>query len=197
MKVYAIQSPSGKYINNRKWNCGYTNEKHCVDDVTQAKHYMKSGSCKGVVSRMITEYKNSIDYYNKQINNQATKSRATSYATDIARYEGFITRLESLIVVEVDVEKPNCLKDKTPDVKFNKYDTGFSTKKSQGNLYCKGCGIYFKQIPMLIFGKASRPARICPLCIQEHAHEAQKLLDSMDEDQRNNYEGERFIHRMG
>lgn len=190
MKTYGIQTPEGFYlINSNGFPVSWYGSTKTTDDPTKAKHYKREGTARGNLKARITERKNALEVAKK--NGWASGSNGS--------YERAIKVLESLKVVELDVEKPNCFADNTPEVKFekNKYRIGFSTKKSQANLYCRGCGIYFRKIPMLIFGGATKPARICPLCIQERAHEAQKLLDAMPEDQRTNYEGERFIHRMG
>jgi len=47
----------------------------------------------------------------------------------------------------------------------------------------------------MIFGK-SKPARLCPLCVIEYYGHAQDLLNGMKEEERNDYENERFVNRL-
>lgn len=199
MKTWAVKIQEGLYLknlcnNNVRWHPNAIG----TDDVTLAKHYKTKASAKSTMKSRATKRRNWADMMLKRITErEAQGNRAPSYMND--QYNGYITSadyIDKFVVVEVDVEKPSWMKDLTPDVKFERSRSliGFKTKKSQGNCYCKGCGVYFKKIPFLQFGASSR---ICPLCIQEHFHEAEKLLSEMPEEQRLNYEAERFAHKMG
>lgn len=198
MKCYAIAIPNGGYLAEGRYNVfGYRPTRmKGVQDPEEAKHYKTRGIAESVCKSQATKRRNDVEDYKERI--EISKQQGVSYGwlkTAIQTAEESADFIDKFTVVEVEVETPSY--SKLPPVKFETYGVGFKTKKSMGNCHCKGCGIYFKKIPLLQFGVASKPARICPLCIQERAHEAQKLLDEMPEDLRASYETERFVHRMG
>lgn len=201
MKVWAIKVGEGAYLEyskkgfNMSWR-GSTPQ--ATEDKRKAKHYKTEVIAGAVLKGRATERRNHADRYEKRIA-QATQSgeNVEWIKKTVASYRESADRIDTFEVVAVLVDTPNFSKQAVQDVKFAKYGIGFTTKKSQGNLYCKGCGIYFKAIPIMQFGTRDKPSRICPWCIQERAHEAQKLLDGMNKDQKENAEAERFIHKMG
>lgn len=200
MKVYAIQFADSTYLefSNRRMFCSYGTKVKTTTDITKAKHYKSEGRTKGV----LTTRKNAFEGYVSNCRNDIARIKAGGgtvsnyYYTCIDRYNGVIKLISEATVVEVDVKTPNFTKQANEEIRFQSYGTGVSTKNSQGNMYCKGCGIYFKQIPMLVFGNYSKPARICPWCMLERAELAQELLDKIPEERRENIEAERFLHRM-
>jgi|GEM_PF-5859948 len=201
MKVFAIQFPDGSYIKHSRNGFGYYFNRSTTTDPNEALHYRKAGYAKAVITRKTLSDTQELKRYKKEWEEAVASGLAASriyVAQSIERLtKSALPQLQSLTVVEVDVEIPN-IKDIgiTKEFKFADGASGFSTKKSMGNCFCKGCGIYFQDIPVVMFGKRS-PARICPLCIQERAFDAQKLLDEMKPEQREAYEAERFVHRMG
>jgi len=202
MKTYAIQVSDGQYVeytNQRLFNSYRTTTVRSTPDVAKAKHYKTEGRANGVLKSRITGLNNLVESKQASMANTIAKGgKPHSWDQDsVDAWTKLVAFINTCTVVEVDVSTPNYTAKAVQDVKFYSYGVGFETKKSQGNMYCKGCGIYFKAIPIMQFGKADRPSRICPWCIQERAHEAQKLLDAMPDEQRENAEAERFIHKMG
>ena len=201
MKVWAIKLGEGVYLEYSKNGFNMLSCRgstvHATEDKRKAKHYKTEKIAGAVLKGRATEWRNQADRYEKQINQKQWGQDTDWIEKKVAIYRESADKIDTFEVVAVLVDTPNFSKQAIQDVKFANYGIGFVTKKSQGNLYCRGCGIYFKEIPIMQFGTKEKPSRICPWCIQERAHEAQKLLDDMNKDQRENAEAERFIHKMG
>ena len=205
MKAYAILVKDGEYLEYSKHGFPVRFNSsvgaRTTTDPAKAKHYKKEGIAKGVCKSRATERRNIAERQRLRIKNErAIGNNVSDWLLKSPKgYDESADFIDTFTVVEVDVETPNFSKQEVTEVRFekNKWRVGYNTKKSQGNCYCKCCGIYFKNIPMLVFGGSEKPARICPWCIKEHAHDADKLLDGMKVDQRENVEAERFVHKMG
>tara|TARA_R110002126_G_scaffold272651_1_gene416831 strand:+ start:121 stop:747 length:627 start_codon:yes stop_codon:yes gene_type:complete len=206
-KVWVIKIPNGEYLENQPkggtnvW--AYSSKAKTTTDITKAKHYTTEGRAKGVMNSQAKQARG-FAIRNKEYSKSnrkfffglGLKAQVEKDNTHDEKYNIGADWIDSFTYHEVEVEFPNNHLNPVTELKFAKYDKGFSTKKSQGNCHCKGCGIYFHNIPILVFGKR-KVSRICPLCIIERAEEASKLLEAMEESQRENYEAERFIERMG
>jgi hypothetical protein len=206
MKCYAIKLPSGEYLLDCKQAISWRRpEAKATDDVLKARHYKTEAIAKATIKRQATERRNNAERQMKiheevQAGNHSFWGDKDYYKKTAEVYIASADFIETLTVVEVDVNTPSFVQKAQPDIKFetNRYKTGFSIEKSQGNCYCKVCGIYFKGIPHLAFkgGFRGGKARICPWCMIERIHEAQKLIDDMDDEKREEIEAERFLHRM-
>ena len=206
-KVWIVKIPNGEYLENQPkggtnvW--ALSSKAITTTDITKAKHYTTEGRAKGVMNSQAKQargfavrssaYSKAHGRFFSAARHKQQQKQDTSNAE---KYNIGADWIDSFTYHEVEVEFPNNHANPVTELKFDKYDKGFSTKKSQGNCHCKGCGIYFHNIPILVFGKR-KVSRICPLCIIERAEEASKLLEAMEESQRENYEAERFIERMG
>ena len=208
-KVWIIKTPNGEYLENQ--TKGGTNVRthsqtaSTTTDITKAKHYTTEGRAKGVIgaqAKWARSYSTKCISYTSNNSNRfgfsslQVKEQKKRDKRNADKYTAGAEWLDTFTYHEVEVEFPNNHANPVTELKFDKYDKGFTNKKSQGNCHCKGCGIYFHNIPVMVFGKR-KFSRVCPLCILERAGEAQKLLDGMEESQRENYEAERFINRMG
>ena len=203
MKTFAIQLPDGNYLKYTKCYIRLSptaNKKlHTTDEPRYARHYKKEGSAKGIISSHESsigrEHRNYLDH---QLDSESKGEPVKDWVTrGIERSKAATAYIKQCTVVEVDVATPNYKANMNQEIKFATYGIGFDVKKSMGNCHCRGCGIYFKDIPVMQFGKGSKPSRICPLCIIERAKDAQTILDDMKAERREEYEAERFSHRLG
>lgn len=199
MKTFVIQFKDGSYLaNHRSLRYASNSKTGIVTDPNEAKHYANIGSAKGRITIVTNECEKNIADSNQRIKNYATSGNKynTGWITDnIKSLEDCIEFIKDAKAIEVDVTVSNVISKQPLVYKFDQYDKGLTTKKTQGNCHCKGCGIYFTKIPVMVFGKY-KPARICPLCVIEYHGHAQTLLDEMKEEERNDYENERFVNRL-
>ena len=203
MKTFAIQLPDGNYL---RYTTSYirlsptaNKNRHTTDEARFARHYKKEGSAKGIISsHLASRGREHNTYLEQKRHSESIIEPVKSWVTrGIERSKEAIEYIKQCTVVELEVETPNYKGNMNREIKFASYGIGFDTKKSMGNCHCRGCGIYFKDIPVMQFGKGSKPSRICPLCIIERAKDAQTILDNMKEERREEYEAERFSHRLG
>ncbi|MCP3685937.1 MAG: hypothetical protein GY861_25095 [bacterium] len=195
MKAYAIKCHDGEYV---KFVKGYLKLHYRTSEIKYARHYKKAGSAKGIIARELSNCNNGIEHSNRTKDNFIKHNQPTAWIDkNITRLRQKQLDLTQWTVEEVDLEAPNFAgKSGNQEIVFKTHGIGVTTKKSQGNMYCKGCGVYFKDIPLVQFGKSSKPARICPLCILERAKDAEKLLEEMSQERREEFEAERFATRI-
>jgi hypothetical protein len=198
MQVYALQNLQGEYLLfNKRCQLPYfsLSSAKFTNDAEKAKHYKSESIANATLTRAITERLRLIDNYTLQMATHSGNSRLYCQR-NIGALQVSIDFIKNLSPIMVDVPAPNHTKLSNHDIRFaEKRKLGFKTKKSQGNMYCKCCGIYFQNIPLLQFGKCT-PAKICPLCFIEHVKDAQALLDAMPEDRREVYINERFVNML-
>jgi hypothetical protein len=218
MKTHAIKTAVGDYLKWNKsspigWRPGRT---QFTDDPSEAKHYKAIGSAKGIITqaknhavgsleRHITnlkEYKepkndpNTNKLGNTLIRYYHNRHDKKYYEEIVEAYKEHVEFINGLVVVEIDVEKPNYGGDTTKERRFERYGIGFTAKASGGGNHCRCCGMYLKQLPIILFG-TRKPGKVCPWCVIEHAHDATKMIEEMDQTERESAEADRFINMMG
>jgi len=200
MKAWAIKLPDGGYLsscsNAISW--GRVSAK-AVEDKNEAKHYKTEGIAKGVLKRHATERRNLAKQCKERQetgNARGNMLPADYYEKSIKLYTESADFIDKFVPVCVHVDAPSFIKPLI-NVKFEKQLSGFSIKKSQGNTFCKCCGVYLNKIPHAMFGSAfKKKARVCPWCIQERYAEIQTALEGMDSKIREEVEAERFLHKL-
>ena len=198
MKAFIIKTKRDLYTKyGQGLPSGDSYERWFTSDVEKAHHYKTSGRAKATVTMNKNQKTSSLERYQEKIDSGTyDERRVDRFKEYIKDHKETLEFYNSLEIVEVDIPAPNYIKPPI-EVKFASWGIGVLTKKSQGNMYCKGCGVYFKKIPMVQFGTSDRPARICPCCIIENVGKAEKLLEEMGEESRTELEAERFSKRLG
>jgi len=200
--LWAIKLPDGGYLQDCRGAISWYKGAKATDDKNEAKHYKTEGVARGVTKGRATERRNFVKecVHRTQIMIRDGMQVPKYLERQIDELTVSADFIDKFTVVAVHVDAPSFTKNVKPKIRFKETGVGVEAKESQGNAYCKCCGIYLKKIPHLMFGEASyrkSASRICPWCMQERIEESTNLLESMDQSQREDIEAERFLHRIG
>ncbi|MCP3685946.1 MAG: hypothetical protein GY861_25145 [bacterium] len=201
MKYFTLQTSEGNFIiakfpNIRlRWN--NTIKDVTTDDLMRGKHYKsKAGAERGLAGVI----KNTTTKLTHLKTSLRTKSMGGYYLKkSITDNENLLDLLNGLTIAEVEIDPED---KKKPKIRFKDARDSYMgfkgyEKGNSAQSYCCICGLILKDLPYFSLGGSwKKKLNVCPLCLMEHAHEGEVLLNKMDKVTRKELESERFLHKL-